>query len=525
MDARTTSDLDSISYSTTSDSDHDLLLLNDSLDSEEERPSLEDSTDMKYTVKSKLTRQPSNIVMKNKEGVELTFTSETCIGRGSHAAMLRFSQINPPLHSQPITFAVRKPHGNLTYHKTYEEQIAFIERERRALEFRKAIYPHEAPYKFFSSTKIRSAADTDYPFHTTVRTVFPEIKNADTFEVFLQKNRDYDLLALVIYKILIELQRIHDVVNILHGDISARNILIDRTDFTIHFIDLTFGYSKDEDATIGYCNTLKELSDCYFAPERKTLTDDEKQRLNLDADSFLPCPAHPSQDVYSVAIMLEDAISKLHKQPEKSLFMNSYHCIIEFIALGKNNPTERPSLASIINALEPLLFMANLKYNLINLNTRALTPLLDKLLAEYSEPDIYRVLYTLCRNEEYLCIRSVVDYLCMKKAGDRMTSILSLFSHLARCEKRTTNIANNFFSANDRLSMIKEINLTFELADMITHNRDKTCSFASYEAIQKLPTLQSIFEDLVNDGHIQLPGALNKAVVLETHEEHKKIMP
>lgn len=79
--------------------------------------------------------------------------------------------------------------------------------------------------------------------------------------------------------------------------------------------------------------------------------------------------------------------------------------------------------------------------------------------------------------------------------------------------------------ANDRLSMIREINLTFELADIITHSRDKTCSFAAYEAIQKLPTLQSIFDDLVNDGHLQMPVALTKGAVLDTQEEHKKIMP
>ncbi|MBA2655814.1 MAG: ankyrin repeat domain-containing protein [Tatlockia sp.] len=138
-------------------------------------------------------------------------------------------------------------------------------------------------------------------------------------------------LALLILSIVQTLLEKHEK-NIVHGDLKANNIVINAEDGVVKIID--YGHASEINQIRSKISNLNMLYYSWYAPE----TRGEGQFL-----------AHPSQDVYSLAIMLSNILAK---HPVKEPLFQCYASIAKFIERGlANDPGERPALIDFFTEL------------------------------------------------------------------------------------------------------------------------------------------------------------------------------
>ncbi len=193
---------------------------------------------------------------------------------------------------------------------------------RDEFEMLRKAYPDEGPYALQS---MRKREEGEY--YASWRMVMPYVPGQHIQHV-LAKISDPLLAANVILKSIEALQEVHER-GVMHGDIRPGNILVNikKHDVSVHIIDFGFAYAMDWNAP-----KLLRDSNGFFAPER--------------IGKFVP--AHPSQDVWSIARTIEWCLEEtiLRKLPE-------FPAVADFIKNAKQiDPQLRPTLPSFIRELK-----------------------------------------------------------------------------------------------------------------------------------------------------------------------------
>lgn len=303
-----------------------------------------------------------------------------------------------------IEFAVKKPNKTFSLITLEKEELQVRKKINNELHYMMLAYPEDGPYALFHFSDPTS--DEEYPRHYSYRLLEPFYEGM-TLSQFIQKNNDACIIAGVILKIAQELQRIHDK-KIIHGDISRRNIII-RPDGSIRFIDFYFAYSPDNEATT---TTLPKNTTCYFARERINTT---------------KCKAHYSQDVFSLAYMINEVLYDAYKDIAEVLdFYNKYPQISEFIYRGlSHEPKQRSSIPDFINKLGDLSVLERVKMAFLVKSIPDAIAILNEN-PQFTNHDTYCLIYHLCNKKQFSEARALIKYLHGKDDHNPIIDLLKL---------------------------------------------------------------------------------------------------
>ncbi len=200
-------------------------------------------------------------------------------------------------------------------------------RMKRELEFNQIAYPDDKDR--MSLFKIFYQKDNKNIYSN--RLILPFIDGEEAHKFIYKLACEYQL-AQVILQIALELNRIHEL-GIMHGDIFARNILINRVNnsFNVRIID--FGRSYFAHELVG-SNTLPSKGIAWYAPE---------------LFGHGPVVPNRNQDIYSFGHFLKKVLDKHGLQ---SQVLNSFPSIEKFYVAAQNiRPKERPALEAFCNEL------------------------------------------------------------------------------------------------------------------------------------------------------------------------------
>ncbi len=188
---------------------------------------------------------------------------------------------------------------------------------------------------------IEPANETHPTEHYSYRMTIPFIEGKSLDDFAVEHIKHPDELALLMLRVAQALQQLHDD-GVIHGDVGSRNILIsaDGDDFIVQFIDFGLSYPINGYATSGFLRA---------PPNASYVLDIAEERYAAGK-----VRAHPSQDVFTLGKVFETLLMKMTKKIDKEIRLK-FPCIMDFIKTAITDTIEdRPTLHSLIVALEPL---------------------------------------------------------------------------------------------------------------------------------------------------------------------------
>lgn len=440
--------------------------------------STNDEFKLKYRRDSGMAKSPSTIeILDALNGTPITtLKSANALGKGSYASVRRFS-------NNDISLAVKKPRRHSRACQSQDFVIGSSIEVNAEFYFLQKAYPDEYPYELFEYSEDNPAPDESFPFIHDYRMIIPFVPGC-TLQNFMDTLHDFDSLAIVILNIALELQRIHDL-GIVHGDISPRNIMV-LPDLSIHFIDFDFAYFKTELATVA---EVKNIETCYFAPER----------LNTKM-----CPAHTSQDIYSLAYAMNLSVKRMRETVKQLEFIEKFPTIMTFISDGLSHaPEDRQPLSRLIESLSNTLFTPRLKHALQTNITKLYPTLIDDYIEKHTETELHQLLHSLCINKQYESAQRLIDHVHINSPDEYLNPMYELFSLMIELGKRLPTLYSSQYHAATRAQVSKSLLTCFNLADVVIKHTDTLCSAALHHEILKTPALKEIYKDLQEKNYLQ----------------------
>jgi len=435
----------------------------ESKDSEETTcTSMEDKYRIKY--KRGHGRRNSLITLTDRDtGVITALDTITPLGQGVHGVVRK-------MHSNQFAVAVKSLRHAETFFMTQEDREEGMIEIERELYFLKRCYPHETPYAFFVWSTDDDKTYSRHPYRLDCRIVMPYIR-AHTFKTWIRAANDYDLLAIAIYNIAQELQRIHDL-GVLHGDFSARNILL-YPNLSVHFIDFSFAYDKTEDATD--C-IITNPDKCYIAPERVNSV----EAINADF----------AQDVYSFAYFLDELFDLYLSFPNRLAFFQKFPAIECFIAHGKQTaPEKRPPLHRLIQQLAPALCLPAMKLTITELQDIDVKAIVRDKVECCTAIEMNQLLYDLCLHHHPDLVDNIIHFLSAEVPAYQHNRLLDVFSLIVDLKKQMLKLHEGFFADTYRKSIIKQLSSALKFAEAMIHYPDAPLTADLLEAVNHMPSL------------------------------------
>ncbi len=449
--------------------------------SSEEDNNLEKNTGTLYLRKARLTRTTSKIFVQPNSALQQSeFTPVAKLGQGTYASVRRFTD---NLYHNSI--AVKKPRKSHLPCATREEQAKILKDAELELSYLRRAYPQEGPYSLYKFGEINPEPNTTFPYIADWRIIEPYIPG-ETFLKFSEHIHDPDLIAIIIFNTAVEIQRIHEL-GIIHGDISSKNVMI-LPDLSAHLIDFDFAYDMGGLATTV---DIHPKTPCYFAPER----------LNTKN-----CPAHPAQDIYSFALMLNPVIDHFRDAMTKIEFHDKYGCITDFVAKGlSRDPNERQDLITFLTHLKNLLMISRLKVLLSEEASPEQIKLMEQFAASVSEKDALRLLYTLCQNEQYTSAQTLLDFLIGRAPGGEDNASFELINLIIELGTKFPKFTAGFYHESTRRDMIRNLRTAYKAMDIIINHPEATASVTLDAEMHATPVLKDIYQRLCQQAYLVRP--------------------
>lgn len=349
---------------------------------------------------STLTREPSYIDLTNLLTKETTsFHPKEKVGSGTYGYVRRFSDGTHNL-------AVKAPNVKFEYSNSEKEQEYRRLRVQAEYTLMCSANPNKtvcALIPVLGQNKVKRNGEIEY--HYSYRIV-DEFNPGETLYKYLKgykfdNTKDF---ARLIMRIAQALQSVHNN-KVIHGDVAARNIMLEKIDddYKVTFIDFGLGYKLDGKAVVGFYDT----SDYGELPP---------ERINgkrLDAD--------PAQDVYSFAYLVKSMLNENLSYSQKRALKRDTPCIAEFVELGmKREPARRPDLNIFIQKLRHHLDWPGLSNEMYKLAVAieeadkkgfsAANKLVEGHANQYRMNDLAELLTYLIEHNNYHTACNLIDF-------------------------------------------------------------------------------------------------------------------
>lgn len=273
--------------------------------------------------------QEALVILDTVTGNSETLHPEYHMGAGGFGSVMKFSSDN-------YTFAVKKPKdGWIKMHEDQADFDAYKNHKKwmsHEYKYLRLAYPNNGPYVLQQLRDVKNNLR-----RYSYRLIMPVIPGQE-LEKHLLKFRGADHLAQTLLRVAEEIQRIHNL-GIIHGDIRTGNILVNpiningKEDVRVHLLDFYMAHK------IGKNAPFDDSDNPYVAPER----------LRWDV------AGHPSQDVFSLAITIQYALTEIRRLDKTidAQIQKHFPAIKEFMKSGQSLiAADRPTLQEFIATLE-----------------------------------------------------------------------------------------------------------------------------------------------------------------------------
>lgn len=297
----------------------------------------------------------------------------------------------------------------------------------------KLAYPNEG-YLLKTYSKPMKATDDSILFD--YRLVMPYIPGA-TLNSLSKEKYSYHTIAKLVLRIAQELLRIHSR-GVIHGDIQCGNIIYqrDEKDLKITFIDFGLANRIGEPANVDFLDIK------YLAPERALKTQ---------------LPAHPLQDIYSLAKLIASMLEQL--KPNTRMKLLSHHPSIELFIKNASNitPNKRPDLVSLIHdlATEILSIESKSKDDFDS----------DLLIASFTQTERLTDIITAADNQQEVALINHLESLINHHFHTEATKLLDLLGETINHHKHHTLKLISTCFANKHLPTFIFTQLIHSLSD------------------------------------------------------------
>ncbi len=372
--------------------------------------------------------------------------------------------------------------------KTIEKHLNMLDRE---VFFARELYPNENPYARFSWLRINPDQTEKEYAKLETRAVKPYVTDSMTFFDFTQICESIDDLALMVFFIMLEVERMHTKtystghVGIVHGDLSGNNILVNHF-YQIHLIDLAFASFVGEETFIFKMDNYKKS----YMPKERTYTN-KKDRDNAVRRS------DTSHDIYTLAYNFKKAFDEYLKLPYRLAFYEKYPDIWTFVANSlADDPKLRPRLSDCIDKLKHQLRGAMLRKAVRTLTDVDLIDFMTKTNMHYRATDFNEVIFSFIEDEDF-------------KTATKLVNLLQNYdkeyaqNHVARLLRIIPNIKVDFdtvglsIESNDRRqSLTSELLTALEFARAVCKNPNTTLSSDLISSIRKHRRLEILFQHM-----------------------------
>ncbi len=433
-------------------------------------------------------KQPSliELVDPTATGEPLTFKAISEIGKGAYGNVRKFG------HNNTI-FVVKKPHEPISVCTSTDDISKTIRDLDRELDYLKIAYPG-GPYGLIKF--VDNENELDY------RQIMPFINGAIISDVG-KEMADPRELAHLILNTCIELQRLHNL-GLVHGDVSPSNILVDPKTLAIRLID--FSFTREPGKKIRTFE-LADPSKTYMPPERIYPQPCKAHGSDAICATCRPktCRAHVAQDIYTLSWTIDFMIKRrktLH--PGFTNLNKEFPCITSFIEQGlKTNPDERPSLQSLINQLQPLLVIQQLKHQLLTNETTDSYQILTQQQDKTSVDQLLRLSHEIILSDRYDLLLKILVFIESQEPDEKSLAIVDLYRYISAQKTASDNTGTQspslFFWEKNFRNTLDKLNNALSLAKAINF-ADYPLNANTLNDIKSTPMLLEIYNRLLATG-------------------------
>lgn len=426
-----------------------------------------------------ITRQSSYIKIYNALLDKETILESTGkLGRGTYGQVRQFE--NPAEDTTVV--AIKKPRSHHIEHEFEKDMLEQQDRARNELLFTQRAYPGDGPFQLFEFIDI-DTTNSHYRYDSRLMLPFRDGSTLYAAAASLRPQRD--ILFYIFYRIAKEVNRLHQECSIIHGDLSAGNIIIS-PELTVKIIDFSFA-----------CTTGSRITTFELEPNQKTYIAPE--RINAKRS----VKGHPLQDVYTLAVVFKQIYQMVFDFADQLRFLQHFPCIENFITDGlNNNPSARQSLPELIANMQKQMFMPKMMTYAYLAKKTELRLLLGPEQFMENREEIYQSLINLLERKHTNEAHLIIHQLHKVAQAPRDKAILDLFTYIIYSIQDVARIHTSGFRQALRHRLIEDLLIALKLVKLVVNQSSIVVTPSLNFEIYSASSLKEIYRSLIDAGCI-----------------------
>lgn len=404
------------------------------------------------------------------------------IGKGVYGAAHKHTADNKK------SIVSKKSHKPDDY-QSKKEIEKLLDMSEREVFFARELYPDEHPHARFSWLMLNpNQTDKKYGKLET-RNLRAMIEDSITLFEFTESCENIDDLALIIFYVMVEVERMHTKtystgnVGMVHGDLSGNNIMVSLY-YDVKLIDFAFTSFVGDETFIFKMTDYKTS----YMPKERTYKEHKEEATRT---------AEISQDIYTLAHNLKKAFEKQLKMSMRLALYNKYPDILTFISNSLVDVAhERPKLREFIDRLKHQLHNPMLRKAVRTLHDVDLIDYISQTSMHYQATDYNQVIFSFIEEENFTTAAKLLNLLQHHDEQFAKNNVAKLLRMIFEIKSEFDEVDNGKDANDQRQDLTSELLTALDFARVVCKNASCSPSSDLICAIRKHKRLDVLYRNL-----------------------------